>query len=205
MPSTQMEMTVVALKEQGIAFEKGLTTTELQENENRYDFRFPPDLAEFLSIGLPVSQGFPNWRTGRIKRPKDVISIAEQLKWPADGICFDIEHDNFWIKEWGPKPENLQQAFQLAREKVKEAPALIPVCQHRFLPSDPPLEGNPVLSVWQTDIIYYGLDLPRYLAKEFRFAGPQRENGNKSPRRIRFWSDLIEKADAEFEMERGDF
>jgi hypothetical protein len=26
---------------------------------------------------------------------------------------------------------------------------------------------NPVLSVWRTDIIYYGVDLPSYLAQEF--------------------------------------
>ena len=125
------------------------------------------------------------------------------MNWPANGICFDIEHDNFWMQDWGPKPQNSQEAFHLAREKVKEAPTLIPVFQHRFLPADPLMEGNPVLSVWQSDIIYYGLDLPTYLGKEFHFASAKRENGSKSPRRIRFWSDIIERADAEFEMERG--
>src|SRR5258708_28992278 len=185
MASSQIENVVVALRNQGIVFDRGLTTNELRENENRYDLRFPPDLVEFLSLGLPVSQGFPNWRTGMITRTKDVIPIAEQLEWPADGICFDIEHNNFWMEEWGPQLEDMQHAFQLAREKIKEAPALVPVFEHRFLPVEPLLEGNPVLSVWQTDIIYYGVDLPNYLANEFHLPPSTQANGNKSPPRIR--------------------
>ena len=111
MASARMENAVVALRKQGIVFEPGLTASEVRENENRYGLRFPPDLLEFLSLGLPVPPDFPNWRTGvMITRTKDVIPIAEQMKWPADGICFDIEHNNFWMEEWGPRLEGTQQA-----------------------------------------------------------------------------------------------
>jgi len=60
-----------------------------------------------------------------------------------------------------------------------------------------------VLSVWQTDIIHYGTDLLSYFGKEFHVPLSNRGNGNRSPRRIRFWSDIIDKADVDFEFERG--
>jgi len=204
MPSPELEMIIRALKKKGVTFEDGLTSTEFAGTETRYGFLFPPDLREFLSLELPVSEGFPNRRTGLIQGPRDVMPIAEFLARPADGICFDIERDNFWMQDWGPKPENFREAFQLAREMVKRAPALIPIYQHRFLPAEPSLEGNPVLSVWQTDIIYYGTDLSSYFGKEFDVPLSNRGNGNRSPRRIRFWSDIIEKADVDFVSERGD-
>jgi hypothetical protein len=46
-------------------------------------------------------------------------------------------------------------------------PRLVPVFSHRYLPAEPHLSGNPVLSVYQTDIIYYGSNLKRYIAHEF--------------------------------------
>jgi len=81
------------------------------EKENRAGLRFPPDFIDLLSLGLLVPPDFPNWHTGvMITRTKDVIPIAEQMKWPADGICFDIEHNNFWMEEWEPRLEGAQQA-----------------------------------------------------------------------------------------------
>jgi hypothetical protein len=43
------------MRQKGIAFESGLTAQELEAIEDRYGFRFPADLREFLSLGLPVS------------------------------------------------------------------------------------------------------------------------------------------------------
>src|SRR5207245_1362409 len=44
---------------------------------------------------------------------------------------------------------------------------LIPVCSQRYLPDDPPLAGNPVFSIYQTDIIIYGRNLWDYFRHEF--------------------------------------
>jgi hypothetical protein len=50
------------------------------------------------------------------------------------------------------------------------------------------MAGNPVFSVYQTDVIYYGFDLPSYLFEEFGvpnpFPRPER------PREIELWSEL---------------
>jgi len=44
----------------------------------------------------------------------------------------------------------------------------IPVYSHRYLPSEPKATGNPVLSVHQTDIIYYGNDLASYFSRSMK-------------------------------------
>jgi len=191
------------MRQKGIAFESGLTAQELEAIEHRYSFRFPADLREFLSLGLPVSDDFPNWRTGRVDRGTDSRTIADLLNWPADGICFDVENNKFWMQDWGAKPHQLEHAIQVAREFLKQAPRLIPVFSHRFLPAEPLTAGNPVISVYQTDIIYRGVDLASYWIREFELPTTNQGNGNKSPRRIRFWSDVIDGMDAESESKRG--
>jgi hypothetical protein len=199
-----MQALVARLRKNGVVFDHGLTSTEMSELENRYSLLFPPDLAEFLSTGLPISSNFPNWRTGQMEIPRGLIPIEENLNWPMTGICFDIQKNDFWMPHWGPKPEEMDKALQRARKVINEAPKLIPVYGHRFLPSEPLLAGNPVLSVSQADIVYYGTNLVSYLGKEFGLNNSKEENGSKSPRRIRFWSDIIDKLDSDFEAERSD-
>jgi hypothetical protein len=74
------------------------------------------------------------------------------------------------------------------RRLVAEAPALIPVYHHRMIPDRPGAPGNPVFSVHQTDIIYYGIHLRDYLVHEFLTAA---DIGAwpipDSVRRIEFW------------------
>lgn len=49
--------------------------------------------------------------------------------------------------------------------------------------------GNPVFSIVQTDIIYYGTDLADYLHAEFGV--PRRAWAATDARVIRFWSDFV--------------
>jgi hypothetical protein len=166
----------------------GLTDEEFLRVERRFGFRFPPDLRSFLAIGLPDSGRWVDWRNA------DEKAIRERLNWPLEGICFDIEHNQFWLDEWGERPADLQEAFHVARRAVSEAPALIPICSHRYLPADPFEAGNPVFSVHQTDIIYYGADLMDYLQNEFSYYFGRAEYAiTKIPRRVRFWSRLAEE------------
>jgi hypothetical protein len=74
---------------------------------------------------------------------------------------------------------------------MENAPRLIPIFGHRYLPAEPEIAGNPVFSVYQTDIIYYGVDLRRYLSCEFGGLDYALANRDE-PRRIRFWADLVE-------------
>jgi hypothetical protein len=194
-----MHSVVAQLRERGIDFEDGLPGNEVSQIEARYEFDFPPDLREFLSVGLPVSVDFPNWRMGYVRKRQGEISIAQALEWPANSLSFDVEHNQFWNEA-----EDATRRNSSSQSEVCEAPRLIPVFAHRFLPSEPCLDGNLVLSVWQTDVVYYGLDLASYLAREFGLSAERAGNGNKTPRRIRFWSDIVEQCVAEFGPERSD-
>ncbi|MGA2068602.1 MAG: SMI1/KNR4 family protein [Thermoguttaceae bacterium] len=170
---------VSQMKDRGIEFEAGLTDAEVAVAEARFAFRFPPDLRAFLQTALPRGERFPNWRSGKESALRDWIDL------PRDGILFDIENNGFWLEDWGPRPRTLADAKRAASNLVAAAPKLIPICVHRMMPEEPHLPGNPVFSVHQTDIIYYGVDLADYLRNDFHLSG--REPWPEKVRPIRFW------------------
>ena len=171
------------LEEAGLVFESGLSEDEAGKAESFYDFMFPPDLKEFLMFALPVSHGFSNWRD--LGNPE----IKEAFDWIYEGINFDIEHNAFWLDDWGNKPTDLRAAFSIAKKKIDAAPKLIPIYAHRYIPASPHERDNPVFSVYQTDIIYYGRNLWNYFENEFRyyFQTPFRPT-NEPYKQIEFWS-----------------
>jgi hypothetical protein len=71
-------------------------------------------------------------------------------------------------------------------------PPLVPLYGHRYLPTVPSYTGNPVLSVMQTDIIYYGNDLLDWFDYEFR-----RQSVEREPRKVPFWSWFVEEDPAD--------
>jgi len=162
-----------------IDFAKGLSDAEVHAAEERFDFRFPPDLRMFLQTALPYGPQFPDWRSG------DMRKLREWLDLPGDGILFDVEHNGFWLEEWGPRPRLMHNALRLVADLVRNAPRLIPIYGHRMIPDDPYAAGNPVFSVHQTDIIHYGFDLLDYFLNEFNLPG--RQPWPTQLRTIRFW------------------
>ena len=162
-----------------VEFDNGLTDGEVSAVESRFGFRFPPDLREFLQTALPRGPHFPDWRSG------DEASLRSWLDQPREGVLFDVEHNGFWLQEWGLRPGSLADALLLASDHIEAAPRLIPIFMHRMMPDDPHLPRNPVLSVHQTDIIYYGFDLADYFRHEFHLPG--REPWPEHVRPIRFW------------------
>jgi hypothetical protein len=67
---------------------------------------------------------------------------------------------------------------------------LVPLISHRYIPSEPNEAGNPVFSVYQSDVIYYGADLADYFEHELDGWAPV----TTPIKHIRFWSDLVERA-----------
>ncbi|WP_437876282.1 SMI1/KNR4 family protein [Sorangium sp. So ce513] len=173
------------LADAGVTVARGLTDDELDRAESVIGARFPPDLRSFLSEGLPVGERFPDWRE------PGSPEIRRRLDWPFEGIAFDIEHNAFWWDAWGARPPELPEALRVARAMLAAAPRLIPIAGHRYIPAEPALAGNPIFSVYQTDIIFYGVDLPTYLRCEFRLL-PYADAIRGDMRRIRFWSELVD-------------
>jgi len=182
MSPAYLESIVRALRERGVEFATGLSASQIDTAEAEYGFRFPPDLRALLEHALPLGERFPDWRS-----PGSEF-VQDRLAWPADSMCFDIAHNTFWLPAWGPKPDSMKDAQAVARKAVRAAPFMIPVYGHRYLPAVPCQVGNPVFSVYQTDIIYYGLDLPSYLFAEFGVPNPFQVPD--LPREIEFWSEL---------------
>jgi hypothetical protein len=162
-----------------IELDAGLTDAEVAAVEGRFGFRFPPDLREFLQTALPRGPQFPDWRSGGDG------ALRGWLDLPRQGVLFDVEHNGFWLEEWGTWPGSPEEALRVAGELVAAAPRLIPIYMHRMMPDEPHLPGNPVFSVHQTDIIHYGFDLADYLRHEFGLPGRQPWPDRVRP--IRFW------------------
>ena len=157
----------------------GYTRSELEAAQARYDLHFPPDLVALLLERRPVD-GW-DWRA-------DDEGIRRALEHPLDGLLFDVEHEVLWWPEWGERPPTAEDRAAIVTEIVGAAPRLIPLIGHRYIPEDPHEAGNPVFSVMQADVIYYGANLDEYFANEFQGTwqlGPVR--------RIPFWSDLVER------------
>jgi hypothetical protein len=69
---------------------------------------------------------------------------------------------------------------------------MVPVYGHRYLPAGRGTFGHPVLSMWQTDIIYYGLDLADYIDHEFGSVDPGPGADAWNPQAtIEFWREFV--------------
>lgn len=200
MTAEQTTALIDCLASCGIRFEAGLTDIEVAEVQEKFGFVFPPDLKQLLQQALPVTKSFVNWRKG-LHNIYTARKIKARMKWPSQCIGFYVEDHSMWLPEWGDKPIEEAEKLDVVKKNLQSVSKLIPIYSHRYIPAQPSEEGNPVFSVYHTDTIYYGYDLPNYLANEFLFTLPgifTRFEGAKehiefnkgSGRLIKFWSEL---------------
>ena len=184
----RIKLLIQLLKSRGIQFEKGFTNEELITVEANFDITFPPDLQTLLCLKLPVSKGFVNWRKALSSKEYE-DEVFDKLNRPLEGMLFDIENNAFWDENWGEKPEIFERQKEIATENFKKYPKLIPIYSNRYIPSKPHETGNPILSVHQMDIIYYGFDLATYFRNEFHLRLPDNFEIPQNPKYIEFWSE----------------
>jgi hypothetical protein len=164
----------------------GLSSDKIAFIEAQLGFRVPDDFTYlFQNLQDPGRVFFP-WSEF------DKRKYEESIEWVLHGIEFDIESNNLWLERWGKRPETLAAALDIAKKDFATWPKLLPIRGHRFLAAEPCRGGNPVFSIMQTDIIYYGADLPDYLLHEF--VGRDYALRTQAPkiRRIEVWSDFAE-------------
>jgi len=147
----------------GVEFALGLSEEELAAAEERFGVVFPRAWREFYRAGLPVSGRFPDWRDDSAE---NAAKIRRLLEYPLHGVLFDVEKNGFWLPSWGEMPEEMDRRLAICRERMACAPRLIPVYGHRYVPMAG-MDDPPVLSVMQTDIIFYGDSLRNYLENDF--------------------------------------
>lgn len=161
----------------GTRWTDGLSEKEIARAEEKLGSRFPPDYRHFLAkLHVPdrpmtgwlfrgrrkvraAEQPFADWR-----RPAE---IRRRLRARVDGVLFDVEKNALWLRCWGPRPARRAERERLVRERAAAGVPLAPLYFHRCLPCTPRRAGNPVLSIHQSDIIFYGADLRWWMLVEF--------------------------------------
>lgn len=161
----------------GTRWTDGLSEKEIERAETKLGLCLPPDYRLFLArLHVPdrpmtgwlfrgrrkvraSEQPFSDWR-----RPAD---IRGRLRARVDGVLFDVEHNAFWLRSWGLRPGRRADRARLVRARAAAGVPLAPLYFHRCLPCVPCRAGNPVLSIHQTDIIFYGADLRSWMLVEF--------------------------------------
>lgn len=191
MHSDLINKLISKLQEKGVLFSKGLTEEEIQKIKEIFGIVFPPDLMLFLKTKLPISEGFAQWRYA-INGEKGRKDMNVLLRAPLEGILFDVQYNEFWMKEWGRCPKRISERKEIAKEKYKDFPQLIPIYSHRYLVGEPEESMNPVLSVYQTDIIYYGANLFDYFANEFSYDLEKEMDFGEEIKPIKTWSEIVE-------------
>lgn len=163
---------------------KGVSASEIISIEDQLGLTLPSDFKFlFENVSDPDGVLFP-WSNFTIENYRNRIDRV----W--SGIEFDVEQNTVWLKRWGDKPDTLAKAKEIAQRDFQNWPKLLPIYGHRFLPAEPTLSDNPVFSIVQTDVIYYGMNLADYLVQEFCPARPQSDW--VLARRIPIWSDFAE-------------
>lgn len=177
------------LRGKGIRFAQGLSCDETEAVERLFNFRFPPDLKALLQNALPISDGFVDWREG-LHSPRAQRRLFGRMKAPLEGFLFDVENNGFWFGDWGEKPSVACERRARVERAFAHYPTLIPLYSHRYLPDSPCEAGNPVFSIHQTDIIYYGYDLASYFRAEFGLPLPKLFPMVEEPKVIEFWGEF---------------
>lgn len=164
--------------------EGGMTAAQIASVEAQLGFRLPEDFAYLLQNIRDEGGVFFPWLKF------DRKNYDEMMEFVWGGIEFDIDANDLWLYRWGERPRDLAEAFAIARRDFATWPKLVPVYGHRFLAVEPCVLGNPVFSIVQTDIVYYGSDLAHYLVNEF--LDHDWEAHTQGARHIEIWSDLID-------------
>ncbi len=173
------------LKNRDILLEPGLTTDEFDQIQNIYDVEFPAPLHDFLGSILPVSKGFYNWRNFS---KHNVEFIKACMQFPVEYICNQTNEVD-WNEEWGIEPTNEEVRDDEIRKRALNAPKLIPIYLHRYMPLGH-FNRYPIISIHGIDVIYYGKDINDYIRNEFG-------NGNRAGydyetiQKVPFWTDLM--------------
>ena len=180
-----VDSAIDALRGRGVEFGPGLSDSALAAVARAFGCQFPPELKMFLGTAVPRGSGWTDWT-----RDANEI-VAESREHVARAFTFDVREGQYWLDQFGPRPDDAEVAVRLAVSAVAEWPPLIPVYGHRFMPSKPEGPGNPVLSVYQAvDSIYYGLDFADYLANEFDIPRPSWAGQHR--REVPVWSEAFD-------------
>jgi len=124
----------------------GLNMQQLGKLEKKYSFKFPPDVVQFLSAGVPVRLHVEGADTGVPSELPEFYQTATDgwHNWHAlssDQVVVGSAQDTVTKQiAWHATPSE-------GDEPVPLDCSLIPLYSHRMIASNPHKEGNPVFSM----------------------------------------------------------
>ena len=169
---------------------------------------FPDDYRALLKAAVPVSQGFCDW-TKLLE--ENIRFIQGKIEDPFMNVFFRVKQDPFhwhglvvgggWPDAWGPRPKDVKRRMDIAKEKIKAAPPLIPIFNESYISGIPSEDSNPVFDVSMVSSFdepkfgfVSGLDIWNYFQREFADSGRlivRPEIEKQFLKTIPFWSDLL--------------
>jgi hypothetical protein len=107
-----------ALRESPARLDPGLSEVEIHSIEEHFEFRFAPDHRLMLSLALPLEDRhhWPEWRNGTD------TDLRDRLAWPVEGLLFDVEPNNLWHPNCGPRPNQVNEARGVAADAMRSVP-----------------------------------------------------------------------------------
>ena len=179
------------LKKAGISFESGMSDAELDRAEIAYQFRFPKEIREFLSCGVPFGSTFFNYRDFSEE------NLARFQRFQASierSFRFDLENNRDDLVELLCETlcfDHHSEPFDDAiLEYLHQSVKLIPFYGHRCFFDG--MDDMPIVSFWQpTDTIFYGGTFENYLEVEFLKKQRFLENTPERMKDTGIWAHLI--------------
>lgn len=182
---------IARLKKAGISLEPGMSESELDRAERVFQFRFPKEIREFLSCGVPVGSSFFNYRDiseENVKRFHDFQAFIERH------FRFDLENNRDDMLEMlGERLGFVQYSASFddaVMNYLNQSVRLIPFYAHRCFFDG--MDDMPIVSFWQPiDTIFYGGTFKNYL--EHEFLGKDRVLEKIQERMINtgIWEDIV--------------
>ncbi len=184
------------LKAKGIQFSQGLTESEILKIEKIFEIKFPKSLREFYRDGVPFSDiedAFPRWTDyseANISRIK-----SYWLRGPIDRLLPHVTIHDYWIPEWGTRPESPEDVVKEFIKIAQKAPKLIPIHQNAYMPMLIGVDDPPVISAVEFDVVYGLHNFQDFLESYFiedNYNRARKERLAKKDRTpIPFWSDIF--------------
>jgi len=168
----------------------GMSNSLLAEVEGVVGMQLPFEVGMLLIMGVPDDDRWVRWEDNPQKVWDDWTETVRS------GVQFDVEHNAFWLAEWGPKPKALADQRDRVAEHVAVAPPLFPLYGHRAIPLSTPTGypssmGNPVLSIVQTDVIRFGNDVGAWMHKDFGVPLPAWSAEGERWRNFGMWTEMM--------------
>ena len=155
------------LKKSGLHFDSGLSEIEIKKIESTFGFRFPKEIASFLSCAYPVGCEFFDYRD---ISQKNIDKFYDFQKNIVESFEFDIANNadslQAMLKELLGEFTDTEDFKKAVMKSLESSPKLIPFYTHRCFFDG--MDNMPIISFWQAvDTIIYGYDFEDYLEAEF--------------------------------------